>query len=145
MHFFSNCRLVRKMLLNKQEYMSLSIILIVVYSQVRLFTIAIQGDTCTKNSVDLKHISTVAVNNSERYNNATNDAAKDTEAMKIIFTDSELQVVETELSKYLEPEKVQRALTFYRGFQKHASQQELESSTVSDRILGSTFQSPHLF
>lgn len=94
--------------------------------QIDLLTIALQGNTCAKNRLDLKRIVEIALDETEGDNNPKDDDV----AIEIIFTDNQLNVVISELDKYLSPEKVQRARKIFRGFQRDASPEELESGSV---------------
>lgn len=49
----------------------------------------------------------------------------------LLFTERELNVVETELGKTLTPAKVQNAMKLLRGFQNSASGADLETTSVS--------------
>lgn len=99
--------------------------------QIDLLTIALQGNTCAKNRLNLRRIVETALDGIEAENNSKNgDAAKDPQILEIEFTDNQLEVVLAELSKYLTPENVQRARKIFRGFQRDASPEELESGSV---------------
>lgn len=93
-------------------------------------TRALQGDTCTKNAIDLKHIFVVAFNSDVEDKRAKN--SDDSSASNILYTENELKVIETELSKTLTPEKVQNAMKILRGFQVGGSEKDLETGAVSD-------------
>lgn len=98
--------------------------------QVGLLTIALQGDTCTKNAIDLKYIFVVAFSSdveNERAKNIDEDLSSN-----ILYTENELKVIETELSKTLTPKKVQNAMKILRGFQTGGSEKDLESGAVSE-------------
>lgn len=102
--------------------------------QIELLTIALQGNTCAKNRLNLRRIVETALDGTETENSAKNDdVAKDLQTIEIIFTDNQLNVVLAELSKYLLPENVQRARKIFRGFQQDASPEELESGSVGSK------------
>lgn len=91
---------------------------------------ALQGDTCTKNSIDLIHIVAVANNKSDeevitKYNKGMMPA--------IDFTNDQLKIIEADLNKYHSSEKTQHAMTILRGFQNRESPKALESIEVYDK------------
>lgn len=104
--------------------------------QIDLLTIALQGNTCAKDRLDLKGIIETALADTEGDNNnsKTDDVTEDPQAIEITFTDNQLSVVIAELNKYLSPEKVQRARKIFRVFEQNASPDELESGSVGSRV-----------
>lgn len=78
--------------------------------------LALQGDTCTKNKIDLKHIVAVATNKSdeeinEKYKNGENISIKD-------FTNVQWDAIETDLSKNHSSDKVENAMKILREMEK---------------------------
>lgn len=104
--------------------------------QLDLLTIALQGNTCAKDRLDLKGIVETALADTEvvNHNSQTDDVTEDPQTIEITFTDNQLNAVIGELNKYLSPEKVQRARKIFRGFQQTASPDELESGSVGSRV-----------
>lgn len=99
--------------------------------QVEFLTIAFQGNTCAKNRLNLREIVATALNNAEADKSSNSeDEVSAEEAIEIIFTDSQLNVVIDELSKHLPWENVQRARRIFRGFQRNATPEELEGGSV---------------
>lgn len=97
--------------------------------QLALTTLALQGDTCVKNRIDLMRILITAF---------TSDVAEKSNAYdkssvaKLLFTEQELGVVESELSKTLTHKKVQNAMRLLRGFQNLNSNEEKNEAAVSE-------------
>lgn len=102
------------------------------HSQVGLLSLAMQGDTCTKNKIDLKHIVAVANNLSDEEINEKYGVARDIPGTEIEFTDDQFKLIETDLNKHHSSEKVQHAMKILRGLQKNAPLDVVESSVVSD-------------
>ena len=94
-------------------------------------TLALQGDTCTKNRIDLKHIFVVAFNSDAEERKANNNNSEESLSSHILYTENELKVIETELSKTLTPEKLQNAMKILNGFKIGASERDMESAAVS--------------
>lgn len=106
------------------------VIFYIVCWQVELFTLALQGDTCTKNSLNLKNIFAIAFRSRTEDRNVNDADVEDSISSKILYTENELKVIETELNKYLTSDKVSNAMKILRGFQMGATEQELDSSVV---------------
>lgn len=93
-------------------------------------TLALQQDTCTKNRINLRQIlETAFVSDVEEKLAKKNEKSY---LSNLLFTENELKIVETELSKSLTPEKVQNAMKLLRGFQNGDSEEDLESAGVSE-------------
>lgn len=100
------------------------------FRQLGLLALALQGDTCKKNAIDLKHIFTVAF--SSDVDDKTAQNTDENSSSKLLFTENELKIVETELSKTLTPEKVQDAMKILLAFQHGDSDKDLASGAVSE-------------
>lgn len=89
---------------------------------------ALQGDTCFKNGIDLMHIVAVANNKSDeeiitKYNEGV---------MPVLsFTDEQLKLIEDDLNKYHPSSKAQHAIEILREFQNRGSPQALETTEVT--------------
>lgn len=102
----------------------------IIFLQLGLFSLALQGDTCIENSIDLMHIVAVANNKTDeevitKYNEGVMPALN--------FTDEQLKVIEADLINHHSPEKAPHTMTILRGFQNRGSPRELESFEVSDQ------------
>lgn len=118
----------------KYQYKNLNVKFIQIYritfSQLGLFSLALQGDACTENGIDLMHIVAVANNKTDeevitKYNEGVMPALN--------FTDEQMKVIEADLIKYHSPEKAPHAMTILRGFQIRGSPRELEAFEVKDK------------
>lgn len=99
------------------------------YLQVVYLSLALQGDTCAKNNIDVNHIVAVATGKSDeelitKYN------AGDMPA--IDFTGDQLNVIEADLNKHHNSVKVQHAMKILRGL-NNPSPEVIQSTTVSDK------------
>lgn len=90
-----------------------------------------QGDTCTKNKIDLKHIVAVANNKSDEEIIEKYGAARDMPGTEVEFTNDQLKVIEADLNKHHPSAKVQHAMKILKGFQPDASTDEKKSTAVS--------------
>lgn len=90
-----------------------------------LVSLALQGDTCTTNSIDAKHIRAVATNRTYEDVGAEH---KEVGFVPLQYTDDQLNLVEADLNQHHSSEKVQHAMKILRGFQK-----DLETAIVSDK------------
>lgn len=97
-------------------------------SQLRIASMMFQGDTCTKNSIDLRHIIAIATNKSDeeiiaKYNDG------DSESLDL--TDDQLKAVEVDLSKKHSAEKVERVSKIIRGLRDPRTKELAEVSDNS--------------
>lgn len=83
---------------------------LVVHLQNKLLTTAMQGDTCTKNAIDLKHMVAVAIN----INEDDVDANKDSIIEVKYFNDNQMELIEADLNKYQTSERVQQSIKLLR-------------------------------
>lgn len=89
-------------------------------------SLALQGDKCTINKIDMKHIVAVATGKSDE-----EIIAED--MINVVFNEGQLNVIEADLNKYHSSEKVQHAMKILRGLQNRASPEVFESTRVSDK------------
>lgn len=94
-----------------------------------LITLALQGDTCVKNRIDLMRILITAFTSDVEEKIHTNERSS---IANLLFTEKELEVIEAELGKTLTPEKVQNAMKVLRGFQNRDSGEEKKLAAVSE-------------
>lgn len=91
-----------------------------------------QGDTCTTNNIDFKHIIAIGYNISEADVKTMYGDVRYLPDTAITFTEDQLKAIEAHFNKYHSSERVQRTMKILRGPQT-ATPQELESILVSDK------------
>lgn len=95
---------------------------------IELLNLALQGDTCTKDSITLKYIVGVAYKiHGEELN------TKYTNFLRILnFSEKQLEVIESNLNKHYVFEKVQSAMKILRAYHNAGTHQQQESDMVSN-------------
>lgn len=98
-----------------------------------LFKLALQGDTCEKNHIDLLRIfGTAFMSDVEDKISGKSGTNQKPSVSNLLFTNKELEVIETELSKTLTPEKVQNAMKLLRAFQNESVEDKKAASVSKD-------------
>lgn len=92
---------------------------------------ALQGDTCTKKSINAIHIAAVAAGKSDE---EINEMYNVEGAIQLDLTDNQFKMIGDDLNKEHASEKVQHAIKIFRGHQKGASPEEAKSAAVSYNI-----------
>lgn len=91
-----------------------------------------QGDTCSENAIDLRHIVAVAQNLDDNDFHPDRDVTIDVKN----FTDSQMELVEADLEKSQTPEKVQRSMKLLRTVRN----QMLTNKYGPDSVIGYKMQ-----
>lgn len=94
---------------------------------IELFNLALQGDTCTKNAIDLKYIVGVAyrINDEDELNKKYRNFVRTPN-----FSGKQLEVIDADLNKHFTLEKVQHAMKILRAYHSTGTHQQQESDVV---------------
>lgn len=95
---------------------------------IELLNLALQGDTCTKNAIDLKDIVGIAyrISDSEELNRKYRSFIRIPN-----FNEKQLEVIETGLNKRYTSEKVEHVMKILRAYHNQGSHQQQEADTVN--------------
>lgn len=100
--------------------------------QLDLFSMGLQGDTCTTNKIDLKHIAAIATNRTIEDINADYES---TGQLSLEFNDDQLKVIEGDLNKRHSSEKVQHTIEILSGLKKDTTMDAVRTAIVSSATL----------
>lgn len=94
---------------------------------IELLNLALQGDTCTVDSINLKFVVGVAY----KVNGEELNIKYESFLRTLTFSEKQLEVIEAGLNKRYSSEKVQTAMKILRAYYNAGTQQQQESDVVN--------------
>lgn len=94
---------------------------------IELINLALQGDTCTKNAIDLKYILGVAYRISGEKLNIKYQNLSST----LSFTAKQLEVIEADLNKHFTSQKAEHVMKILRAYHSVRTHQQQEADAVN--------------
>lgn len=94
---------------------------------IELINLALQGDTCTKNAIDLRYVVGVAYRISGEELNTKYQNFSST----LNFTGKQLEVIEADLIKHYTSQKAEHAMKFLRAYHNVGTHQQQETNAVN--------------
>lgn len=109
------------------KFYSVAKIVSICLQMIELINLALQGDTCTKNAIDLKYILGVAYRISGEKLNIKYQNLSST----LSFTAKQLEVIEADLNKHFTSQKAEHVMKILRAYHSVRTHQQQEADAVN--------------